>query len=77
MMRTRKGAATTCRTCPFNSRILPCGRRRKAVTGAQDEDLAFWKKQLAGIPEELEIQRDRPRPSLQTYAGDACGITVR
>jgi Condensation domain/AMP-binding enzyme/Phosphopantetheine attachment site/AMP-binding enzyme C-terminal domain len=47
-----------------------------AMAGAQDEDLAFWEKQLAGIPEELEIPRDRPRPPLQTYAGNAHGITL-
>ncbi len=49
---------------------------QEAMSGAQDEDLSFWKKQLTGIPEELEIPRDRPRPPLQTYAGDARGITV-
>jgi len=41
-----------------------------------DEDLRFWKKHLAEIPEELEIPRDRPRPPVQTYAADACGITL-
>ncbi len=49
---------------------------QEAMSGSRDQDLAFWKRQLAGIPQELEISRDRPRPPLQTYAGDACGITV-
>ena len=41
-----------------------------------DEELRFWKEHLAEIPEELEIPRDKPRPKMQTYAADACGITL-
>ncbi|HET9182779.1 MAG TPA: amino acid adenylation domain-containing protein [Candidatus Angelobacter sp.] len=41
-----------------------------------DEDLRFWKEQLTGIPEELAIPKDRPRPSVQTYGAAACGITL-
>jgi amino acid adenylation domain-containing protein len=41
-----------------------------------DEDLRFWKEQLAEIPEELEIPRDRERPAIQTFAADAYGITL-
>jgi amino acid adenylation domain-containing protein len=41
-----------------------------------DEDLRFWQEHLKEIPEELEIPRDRPRPPVQTYVADACGITL-
>jgi hypothetical protein len=44
--------------------------------GLLDEDLRFWKEHLAEIPEELEIPKDRPRPPVQTYAADVCGITL-
>ncbi len=47
-----------------------------ASEGLLNEDLQFWKKQLAGIPEELQIPRDRPRPAVQTYAAAACAITL-
>ena len=47
-----------------------------AREGLLDEDLQFWKEHLAGMPEELEIPRDRPRPPRQTYAGDVCAITL-
>ena len=47
-----------------------------AREGLLDEDLRFWKEHLAGIPEELEIPRDRERPPLQTFAAGACGITL-
>jgi amino acid adenylation domain-containing protein len=48
----------------------------EASEGLLDEDLRFWKTHLAEIPDELEIPRDRPRPPVQTYAADACGITL-
>jgi len=51
-------------------------QRQTASEGLLDEDLRFWKEHLAGIPEELEIPRDRPRPARQTYAGDVCAITL-
>ena len=40
--------------------------------GALDEGLAYWKKQLAGIPERLELPTDRPRPAMQTFRAEAC-----
>jgi amino acid adenylation domain-containing protein len=49
---------------------------QEASEGLLDEDLQFWKEHLAEIPEELEIPKDRPRPTVQTYAADACGITL-
>ena len=32
-------------------------------------ELEYWKKQLAGIPEGLELVTDRARPAVQTFAG--------
>ena len=34
-----------------------------------EDHLKFWKQELAGIPELLELPTDRPRPRLQTYNG--------
>jgi amino acid adenylation domain-containing protein/non-ribosomal peptide synthase protein (TIGR01720 family) len=33
------------------------------------DDLQYWKEKLSGIPEQLELPRDRPRQSRQTFAG--------
>ncbi|HET7747990.1 MAG TPA: amino acid adenylation domain-containing protein, partial [Terriglobales bacterium] len=36
------------------------------------DQLDYWRQALAGIPEELEFPKDRPRQAVQTYAADAC-----
>jgi pristinamycin I synthase-3/4 len=39
-------------------------------------DLQYWRKQLAGIPEQLDLPKDRPRQARRTYGADVCSITV-
>jgi amino acid adenylation domain-containing protein len=34
-----------------------------------DEQLSYWKQQLAGAPAFLELHADRPRPPVQTFRG--------
>jgi amino acid adenylation domain-containing protein len=43
--------------------------RRTFAQGAIDEHLAFWKRQLAGVPSLLALPTDRPRPPVQTMRG--------
>ncbi|RKH36646.1 amino acid adenylation domain-containing protein, partial [Corallococcus sicarius] len=44
--------------------------QRKWLEGAMlDEQLRWWKAQLSGVPA-LELPTDRPRPAVQSYAGD-------
>ena len=35
-----------------------------------DEQLNYWKNQLAGVPSMLELPTDRPRPPIQTFNGN-------
>src|SRR5262249_9526514 len=44
--------------------------------GALDSGLEYWREQLAGIPERLELPADRPRPAMQTFAADIHGIKL-
>ncbi|WP_026360199.1 non-ribosomal peptide synthetase [Amycolatopsis nigrescens] len=44
-----------------------------SVAAAQ---LDYWRGQLAGLPEELELPADRSRPARPTGAGDALAFTV-
>src|SRR5205823_4552340 len=44
--------------------------------GALEEGLKYWTEQLAGIPEELELPTDRPRPAMQTFDADVCTVVL-
>ncbi|HEY3581866.1 MAG TPA: amino acid adenylation domain-containing protein, partial [Pyrinomonadaceae bacterium] len=41
-----------------------------------DQQLAYWRKQLADIPPVLELPTDRPRPNVQTFRGAALPFNV-
>jgi pristinamycin I synthase-3/4 len=38
--------------------------------------LEYWKRQLAGIPERLELPTDRTRPMVQTFGAEACQVRL-
>jgi amino acid adenylation domain-containing protein/non-ribosomal peptide synthase protein (TIGR01720 family) len=37
---------------------------------ALEKELAFWRQQLAGLPQRLELPTDRPRPAVQSSRGE-------
>jgi non-ribosomal peptide synthetase component F len=39
-------------------------------------DLQYWKNHLAGIPEQLDLPKDRPRQARRTYTADVCTLSV-
>src|SRR5262249_44944820 len=39
-------------------------------------ELSYWKQQLSGIPERLELPADRPRPAIQTFAAQVHSLKV-
>jgi pristinamycin I synthase-3/4 len=43
---------------------------------ALDQGLAYWKEQLAGIPQQLTLPTDRPRPARPTYAAERWRVTL-
>ncbi|SDZ72442.1 AMP-binding enzyme, partial [Variovorax sp. YR266] len=38
--------------------------------------LAYWQHTLAGLPEQLELPTDRPRPAVSSYRGQSMAFTV-
>ncbi|MEM8963523.1 MAG: amino acid adenylation domain-containing protein, partial [Acidobacteriota bacterium] len=40
-----------------------------------DEQVQWWREQLAGVPV-LELPTDRPRPAMQTWAGDSLPVML-
>jgi amino acid adenylation domain-containing protein len=45
-------------------------------SGVLEQQLSFWKENLAGIPERLELPVDRPRGPRQTFAADLCSVNI-
>lgn len=39
-------------------------------------ELGYWKQQLAGIPELLELPTTRPRPNAQSFSGDSLEFVI-
>ncbi|MEV5934742.1 non-ribosomal peptide synthase/polyketide synthase [Streptomyces sp. NPDC052079] len=53
------------------------------VLGSEDDpdslvsrQLAFWQEALVGLPEELDLPADRPRPATASYTGDVVEFEV-
>ena len=38
--------------------------------------LAFWTRTLEGVPEQLELPTDRPRPAVASHRGDSVALTL-
>ncbi|GLY85077.1 hypothetical protein Airi02_030060 [Actinoallomurus iriomotensis] len=56
---------------------------QRELLGADDDpasllsrQVAYWREALAGVPEELALPFDRPRPQTASYEGHAVGIDV-
>ncbi|MCX4819022.1 amino acid adenylation domain-containing protein [Streptomyces sp. NBC_01142] len=43
--------------------------QRELLDTVADDQLAYWKETLSGLPEELELPTDHPRPAVSTHRG--------
>ena len=43
---------------------------------AVSRQLAYWTHQLAGLPEQIELPFDRPRPAVSSHQGGAVGLEI-
>nr|WP_316573503.1 non-ribosomal peptide synthetase [Nocardia canadensis] len=56
---------------------------QRALLGSEDDprslasaQLAYWRDALAGLPDQLDLPADRPRPAVQSFAGGRVPIEV-
>ncbi|MFJ8495446.1 non-ribosomal peptide synthase/polyketide synthase [Streptomyces sp. NPDC094038] len=56
---------------------------QRAALGSTDDpeseisrQLGYWTEALAGLPEQLELPTDRPRPAVSSHRGDTVAFTV-
>ncbi|WP_454197557.1 amino acid adenylation domain-containing protein, partial [Nocardia sp. Marseille-Q1738] len=40
------------------------------------QQITYWRRTLAGLPEQLELPTDRPRPAVQSFAGGTVEVRV-
>src|SRR6185295_2588957 len=43
--------------------------QREYLAGVEAEELGYWREQLEGAPQVLELPTDYPRPALQSFRG--------
>ena len=51
-------------------------QRHHLPPGTFDRHLSYWRQTLSGAPPSIELPRDHPRPSLQTYAGASLTVPL-
>ena len=52
---------------PLTARYADHAVRQREL--ATEENLAYWREALAGLPDELDLPADRPRPTVGSYRG--------
>lgn len=50
--------------------------QRRTVADTIERDLAYWREQLAGAPQLLDLPTDRPRPPIQSFRGAHDHLTL-
>ncbi|WP_328475563.1 amino acid adenylation domain-containing protein [Actinoplanes sp. NBC_00393] len=50
-------------------------RQQRLADGTQDQDIAFWRQRLSGVPP-LDLPTDRPRPPQLTFRGAPAGVRL-
>ncbi|MCP4656406.1 MAG: AMP-binding protein, partial [bacterium] len=54
---------------PIQYADFACWQRQWLEGEVLEAELGYWREQLAGVPQRLELPTDRPRPVMQTFSG--------
>jgi amino acid adenylation domain-containing protein len=65
-----QGLASPLPALPIQYADFAMWQRQWLDGDALERQLAYWRKQLAGVPALLELPTDRPRPPVKTYHGN-------
>ncbi|HLM54812.1 MAG TPA: amino acid adenylation domain-containing protein [Pyrinomonadaceae bacterium] len=65
-----RGLASSLPTLPVQYADYAAWQRRWLAEGVGDEQLRYWREQLEGSRPVLQLPSDRPRPPVESYAGD-------
>ena len=74
--RTARAGSRRCRSCRCSTPTTRVWQREQLAGEALDRQLAYWREQLAGAPELLELPTDHPRPAVQTYRGASVPVEL-
>jgi len=61
---------------PFQYADFAAWQREWLQGGVLEQQIAYWKKQLDGAPQVLDLPTDRPRPPKESFRGDIKGIPL-
>ncbi|HEX8273730.1 MAG TPA: amino acid adenylation domain-containing protein, partial [Longimicrobiaceae bacterium] len=65
----REGRASPLAELPVQYADYAVWQREQLAGEALERQLSYWKEQLAGAPELLELPTDHPRPAVQSFRG--------
>jgi amino acid adenylation domain-containing protein len=71
-----QGLASPLRELPIQYADFAQWQRRTLQGPPLDRLLAYWKDQLSGLPEQLTLATDRPRPAVVSYRGARVALSV-
>ena len=65
----RAGRPSSLPELPMQFADWVLAQRRQLEDGRAEPHLAYWRRQLAGVPQMLDLPVDRPFPPIQSFAG--------
>jgi amino acid adenylation domain-containing protein len=71
-----EGRPSTLPCLPVQYADFACWQRKRLRGEFLEKQLLYWKEQLAGIAEVLDLPSDRTRPEIRSYKGASCKMPL-